>query len=282
MKIYCPNISQQKIGGGFTFMKNFKRGMVNRGHQIVLLWAEADVVLVSSASTTDVNEIVEAKNAGKKIIFRVDNIPKKSRNKRGRIYDKMRQFAKLADHIVFQSYWALKYAGFITGYPEKSVLIYNGVDQKIFYPANDKIENKNGGKKYIYVQFNRDENKRFPEAAYLFHMAWRENHNHKLTLVGQFSPELVEAGFDFFAGEDVEYISPIEDQNVMADLLRGHDILLFPAFADASPNTVLEARACGLEVVGANSTGGTNELLYSGLDISLERMLDHYESIFKK
>lgn len=283
MKIYLPCISQQTIGGGFTFMRNFKKGMVDRGHQIVALWAEADVILIAGASMADPEEIKLAKENGKIIIYRVDNVLKKSRNKRARINSRMRLYAELADHIVFQSQWAREYAGYVTGHLDKSSVIYNGVDQSIFYPAKDKIAPSHGGKKYLYVQFNRDENKRFPEAAYDFHMAWRKNNKHSLTLVGQFSPELQAADFDFFAGEDVEYIPPISDPSVLADIYRGHDILLFPAFADASPNTILEARACGLAVEGVHPVGGSQELLYLSDEwLSLDRMITEFELIFKK
>jgi glycosyltransferase involved in cell wall biosynthesis len=280
MNIYIPNTSEQKIGGGFTFLNNFKAGMKKfYGCYFVNNWQNADLIFIFSVSTTDAGEIEDAAKAGKKIIFRVDNIPRKSRNKRGRVYDKIRRFGELANAIVYQSKWAMDYAGWLVGHPEKASIIYNGVDRDIFFPGVKDIHT--GFIKYLFVHYNRDENKRFPEAAYLFHQAWRQNKKHELTIVGAFSPELVDAGFDFFAGEDVHYYPPVDDPKLLAQIYREHDVLLFPAFADACSNTVLEALACGLKVAGVNPVGGTVELLNLP-DISLERMCREYDNLIKK
>ena len=274
MKIYVPNISEQKLGGGFTFLHNFKFGMAKYfNYEFVDNWRAADIIFIFSVSTTDLPEIEEAAAAGKKIIFRVDNIPRKSRNKRGRVYDKIKRFGELANSIVYQSRWAMDYAGWLAGHQEKAIIIYNGVNKEIFFPGIKDI--RSGFKKYLFVHFNRDENKRFPEAAYWFHQAWRENHKHEMTIVGAFSPELIAADFDFFAGENVEYIPPVFDQAVLAQIYREHDVLLFPAFADACSNTVLEALACGLKIELVNPVGGTAELLTLP-DISLQRACREY------
>jgi glycosyltransferase involved in cell wall biosynthesis len=189
----------------------------------------------------------------------------------------MRRFGRQADMVVYQSEWARMYAGYLVGEVD-SLVIRNGVDTSIFYPQK-KNEHRDF-LKYLFVQFNRDENKRWPEAAYRFHMDWRQNKKNRLTIVGAFTPELVDAGFDFFAGESVEYYLPVSDRYALADVYRAHDVLLFPAFADAAPNTVLEARACGLQIEGVNPIGGTTEMLEPDLDISLERMCDDYEKLF--
>jgi glycosyltransferase involved in cell wall biosynthesis len=276
MKIFIPNVSSQKLGGGFTALRNLKKGLGDLGCEFVNSWPLCDVVLIVGVSMTDMEDVEEAKKAGKKIVFRVDNIPRKSRNKRGRVYSKMKRLGELADKIVYQSRWAQKYAEYLIGYPEKSCVIYNGVDQSIFYPASTFIFNK-----YLFVQFNRDDNKRYGEALYYFHMLWRKNKKISLTLVGQFSPELVEADFDFFDGENFTYIPPIENPEEMAEIYRQHAVLLFPAFCDAAPNTVLEARACGLDVELVNPVGGTKEMLDKNLDISLERMSKEYACLLQ-
>lgn len=276
MIIYIPNTSDQTIGGGWTFLRNIKRALGDRV-QWAHNWQEADLILIASASMTDANEIEEAAKAGKPIVFRVDNIPRKSRNRRGRIYDKMKRFGQLAEHVIYQSEWAKMYAGWLVNQEEKSSVIYNGVDTNVFHKTDEPAIEKN---RYLFVHYNRDENKRFPEAFYHFHMAWRNNPDATLTIVGNFSPEMIDANFDFFGDEQIEYIPPISDMHVLADIYREHDILLFPAFMDAAPNTVLEARASGLEIQCINEVGGTKELLNPELDISLERMGNEYFAIF--
>jgi hypothetical protein len=133
----------------------------------------------------------------------------------------------------------------------------------------------------LFVQYNRDENKRFPEALYHFHQAWRKNKNLELWIVGNFTPELVEYGFDLFAGEPYRYFPPSSDPHYMAQIMRSAGTLLFPAFMDASPNTVLEARACGMKIDLVNPVGGTIELVDPNLDISLDRMCAEYDGVLK-
>lgn len=280
MKVYLPNISTQSIGGGWTFMRNLKDGM-RKFHpdvEFVEKITDADVMLVSGVTLSTPEEVEFAHKQGVKIVFRVDNIPKKSRNKRSRVYDNMRKFADWSDRVVFQSEWAKEYAGFFTGDNQWQV-IYNGVDKEIFFsgPEPESTEPL----RYLFVQFNRDENKRFPEAAYFFHQRWREDNSIKLSLVGQYSPEIIDANFDFFAGENVQYLGIAETPEVMASIYRDHDVLLFPAYADAAPNTVLEARACGLRVECVNPVGGTVEMLEDTLDFSLHRMCDDYYELFE-
>lgn len=289
MKIYLPNISEQAIGGGWTFLRNLAEGL-SSSVEFVTDWKECDIYFICSVTLADRNEVEEVAESGKVIIFRVDNIPKKSRNKRSRVYDNMKRYAELSDMIVFQSEWARNYAGWLCWPNEKTewsnIIIYNGVNDSVFNPMPIPEDYEEGRPlKYLYVQYNRDENKRFPEAAYYFHMRYRQDPNISLTLVGKFSPEnFNEDGtphFDFFGKENIEYIPPVNNPEEMASIYRDHDILLFPAFADAAPNTVLEARACGLRVECVNPIGGTKEMLDPELDISSTRMCTEYYELFK-
>ena len=72
----------------------------------------------------------------------------------------------------------------------------------------------------------------------------------------------------------------VSSRKELAKIYRSADALIFPAFADACPNVVLEARASGLQIIGVNYVGGTKELL-DLKDISLERMGQEYLSLFR-
>ena len=281
-RIYVPNNSKQSIGGGFTFFRNIQKGL--GADNFVTTWQDADVVLITGATMTDRQEMLDAKKAGKKIVFRVDNIPRDSRN-RGTAFSRMLDFAKLSDYIIFQSEWAKEYAGWWftdngINITDKSVIVYNGVDTDYFYYRDEHKQEKKEGR-YLYVQYNRDENKRATEAFYRFHEEYRKNKDVELWLVGQFSPELISNNFDFFAGEDISYLGVITDPLQLGDIYRSSQYLLFPAFGDASPNTVMEAMACGCEVVGVNEVGGTRELL-KVTDRSIEDMASDYQFIFEQ
>lgn len=243
IKIYNPNISSQEIGGGWTFKRNFEAALKDQAIFVDKL-ALADVLFISSLMIVDKNDVYNAKRAGKKILLRVDNMPRKSRNQRSTPSERMKEFAHLADHVIYQSKWAQDWIGSFLGV--QGTVIYNSVNENVFYT---KEKPTSDDKHYLVVQYNRDENKRIPEAFDLFTKAWQENPKSHLTIAGRFSPELVNAGFDFFRGEPIEYKGVIENPNRMADLMRSCDTLIYPTYSDACPNTVIEALMCGMDIL---------------------------------
>lgn len=278
IRIYIPNNSRQSIGGGWTFLQNIKSAL---DAEFVTTVQEADLVLITGATMTQRSEIMWAKDNGIPVAFRVDNIPKDSRN-RGTAFSRMLDFAKVADLIIFQSEWARDYAGWWfedngVDITNKSVIIYNGVDASAFYEdETERVKDR-----YLYVQFNRDENKRMPEAFYTFHQAHRKNKEAELYLIGQFSSELINYNFDFFAGENITYLGVIDHREQLGDMMRSCEYLLFPAFADAAPNTVQEAVACGCKVIGVNEVGGTKEVLSLG-SRTIQDMANDYKVALEK
>jgi len=283
MNIYIPNISKQSIGGGWTFRSNLLKALKDKVF-FVDNWKDCDLILITGATITDRNEMIEAKEDGKKIIFRVDNIPKDSRNRRT-AFSRMLDFAKMADYIVFQSEWAKDYVGwwFVDNKIEitnKSSIIYNGVDKDFFSEYKNTIRKEN---RYLYIQYNRDENKRVPEAFYAFHQVFRKDKDSELWLVGQFSPTLVEYGFDFFAGEKVTYLGVKDNRAELAEIMRSCQYLLFPAFADASSNQLTESLACGCKPIGINPVGGSIEIVNrwkQGILPSIQEMSSEYLQVF--
>jgi glycosyltransferase involved in cell wall biosynthesis len=287
MKIYIPNQSKQTLGGGFVFISNLKKGILNKG-LIVDDWRKSDAVLIVSCTMTDRAEIRAAKDGRKKIILRIDNMPKDSRN-RGTAFSRMRDYAEMADTIIFQSEWAKKYVGDWLGFNfnvdiNKSKVIYNGIDPEFFYYRDNPEER---AEKYIYCSFNTDENKRFPEAAYDFYLrnfeALRQQQTQpELTIVGKFDDKLREYNFDFFNKEKIKFYQPIDDRKRIGDLFRENKYMYFPAFADASPNTVAEGIACGCKILLSNPIGGTQEVMdyHSKNTFTIGNMADKYlESI---
>ena len=278
LKIYIANNSTQTIGGGWTFLSNFKKGAAGKV-QFVADWKLCDIYLIMSCSAADRGEVASAKQAGKKIVLRVDNIPKRSRNKKNPA-DSLRMFGAMADEVVYQSEWAKQYAGWIT--KRRGVVIYNGVDYEHFYFKDNP---KDRPERYLYVSYNTDENKRWPEAAYDFHMRFRDNPEIEIWLVGTFGKqtgELLINDFDFFAGEQYRYIEPVADREALADIMRQCKYFYFPAYNDASPNSLAEAIACGCEPLLINPSGGSQEVydLFRSRTYSIQTMADKYLAIF--
>lgn len=286
-KVYIANQSKQKLGGGFVFIDNLMRAS-NKNISFVSNCKSCSTYFIPSVTMVERAEVSEAKSAGKKIVLRIDNMPKDSRN-RGTSFSRMKDYASWADVIVFQSLWAREYVGGHLGSigidMGKSVVIYNGVDTK-FFNHSDKPEKR--GETYLFTTFNTDENKRFPEAAYDFHVrhmsAVSESRpKPSLRIVGNFTKELVAYNFDFFSGEKISYKPPVESRKEMGDIYRSCQYIYFPAFADASPNTVGEAIACGCKVLLSNEVGGTREVIeqFSKKPISIEEMSVKYEETFR-
>ena len=262
MKIYIPNQSKQSIGGGWSWIGNISKYFhQNAETELVDNHAKADIILIPSASMITKELFNAMKESGKPIVLRIDNALKNSRN-RGAGMSRLLKYANGADKLIFQSAWAMKYikpwlrASRVDKKKlDDSVIIYNGTDTEIFYPPHQNTKAK-FDYRYLFVK-----DKRFDEAAYHFHKKSLKDFECKLTIVGRFDSKLIEHNFDFFNGEKVTYLGQITDRNSMATLMRNHDVLLFPAFADASPQTVVEALNCGMKIELVNDIGGTKELL---------------------
>jgi len=285
VKIYIANQSHQKLGGGFTFLRNLTKGLAGKV-DFVLTPECCDIYFIASATMVSRDEVVVAKNLGKKIVLRVDNIPRNSRNRNtgtSRLFD----FAQLADLIIYQSRWAKDFIGkFIDPGNDKNwAIIYNGVDKSVFRPDGEKIP-KDGKPQYLYVRYNRDENKRWEDAWFYFQkLILKGDRSSHLWIVGNFSNELAQYNFDFFGGAEKRYHfwGNIESREEMARIYRSADILLMPFVNDACSNTFLEARisGCIIDYLGHIFSGGTLELMYlSDKEISLDVMCDNYLNKF--
>src|SRR4030042_2430365 len=99
MKIWMQNIQGEQIGGGFRFLENFRKGMQA---EFVDRWEDCDLVFIAGVTMVERDDIEAAHTGGKPIVFRCDNIPRKSRNRRSRIFDNMRRYAEIADMVVYQ------------------------------------------------------------------------------------------------------------------------------------------------------------------------------------
>ena len=260
IKVYVPNVSNTPIGGGFTFLRNFKKALDDKV-QFVNTWQESDIVFVFGITTMDKTEIHEAVKAGKKFVLRVDNIPRKSRNRRQSPAERLKEFGKLADKVVYQSEWCKEFAGYFAG---EGVIINNGVDTEIF----NLEDRESDGNTCLYIDYNPNPNKRFDEAIYRFEMMWRENNKLKLVIAGNAPKEYLENpdyNWDLNVPAEVEYYGLSNTPQEVADVMKHSDILIYPSICEAYPNTVLEAMACGMSPKYLNEEGGSVEAFWNSV-----------------
>lgn len=260
-------------------MRNLQRGLADRVH-FVKHWQDCDIYFITGVTITDPAEVHEAHKAGKFVVLRVDNVPRKSRNRRQSPHERMKEFAQLADVVIYQSKWAEQYCKVLCG---EGTVIYNGVDQSIFKP-NKEISNDLRKNRYLFMYHGKNEHKGFWTAHYEFQMIARKNPNAEFWFVydfGKDTQELVTANFDFWNGEKFQHLPRVETAQEVAEIMQQCGNLIYPSICDASPNVVLEARACGLGILGFpdGSMSGTKELVELD-DISLERMCDEYYGVF--
>jgi len=282
MKIYISKLKENltKKGGGFTFVNNLYKGL-NGKVEFVDNWRDSDIVFIFGITTIDKSEIHEAVNSGKKLVLRVDNIPRKSRNKRQSPAERLKEFGNKADAVIYQSEWCKEYAGYFIS-NKNGYIINNGVDKKIF---NNNGRNSDG-ETYLYINYNDNPNKRFDEALYLFDMYWRNNNKIHLVVAGN-APSIYinnpEYNWDLPTNGKVEYFGIMNTPEQVADVMKKSDYILCPYFAEAYSNVLIEAIACGLKPVGVNSVGGNSEIIKNWRNnnlIDTNEMCEKYLNIF--
>lgn len=257
MKCHIANYEPDRIGGGWTAARYLYEGLEATSYE------EADVYIVTGPTMAKHDEVAKAKADGKKIVLRVDNAVRDSRN-RGTGMSRLKAFCDLADLVIYQSEWAKQ---FLSAFTKKDgLVILNGVDTKRFTDDNKGMDDS-----YLYVRSSRDEGKQWVMAWY-----WFCNNPGMLEIVGKFSRENLDWNFDFFNQERFRFMG---EQTNMPDVYRRNKNFLYTYLNDACSNTLLEARASGcniIDVYGMLQTGGAPEIMACD-DISIERMIREYK-----
>lgn len=235
MKVHLPKFEPTRQGGGWTWQRNFASGFELSNYE------ESDIYLIAGASMLTRDEVRKAKDDGKKIVLRVDNFLKNSRN-RNTGMTRMKDFAEWSALIIYQSQWAQDFLSPFLG--KKGVVILNSVDESVY---NDKGRHQFEYPTYLYSRYNRDESKNWIVAQYWFQKIHQENPDAQLFIAGNFSPELIENDFDFYAGENVRYFGVLPAE-MMAQIYKQSDFFMYPYFNDACSNTLIEALMCGCKL----------------------------------
>jgi len=281
MKIYIPRRTDDKeLGGGWTFVHNLITALEGKV-EFVQGFGSCDIFFIPGPTIAERDAVEEAKRMGKKIILRVDNIPRNSRN-RNTSTSRLKRFAELADVVIYQSEWAREWVSpFIK---KDGVVILNGTNDKIFKPSGPKVE-KEGSPQYLYSRYNRDETKMWEICWYEFQRLYYRNDNAHLWMVGKFSNEQKEYNFDFFGGSEnnYSYMGVIKDQETMAQIYRGADYLIYPYVLDACSNVLIEAIMCGTKVLyfGDSDNSAWEILNTDKKEFTLKAMGKKYLDIFE-
>lgn len=267
MKLHIANYEPNRTGGGWTFVKNLTKTIPQSPYE------EADIYFIAGASQASHSDVEKAQKDGKKIVLRVDNALRNSRN-RNTGMSRMKAFTQLADLVIYQSKWA---RDFLKPYLETDgPVILNGVDTSVFKPGIPQ------GGHYLYARSSRDEGKGWLNAWYYWVKENNSDPIRHLNIVGKFSSDNLNYNFDFYNGESYTFLGEVND---MAPVYRNNQYLLYTYLNDACSNTLLEARASGCEIVDVNgmlSTGGAPEIMgLSDEELTTERMGRQYEQVLR-
>ncbi len=280
MKVYLAAYQPGRIGGGWSFASYLAKGL---GDQRVNSSNDADVFFVSGASMIKPEEAEKAKAEGKRVVLRVDNALKHSRNE-GKGMSRMLRIAKAADLVVYQCQWSKDYLDDYLGHPN-STIIYNGVDTDIFNVEGSRID-FHGEPVYLYSCASKGETKRWEWVWWRYQQIQKEQKAAKLIITGNLSTPVMQRNFDFFQDEQYQYLGMISNPQQMATIYRSCDYLFAVYENDCYSNTYLEAAMCGTELIEVNMTGGTSEMLENitkGREFNgIKRMTKDYIEAFNR
>ena len=271
MKVYLPNDSTMGIGGGWTFRRNLIKATEHQPFEIVDSAQECDVALVCGATMVMRETWQQLTTLPCKVVLRVDGVPEDWRN-RGSGWPRLRDFAKEADAVVHQSQFVRRTVGRLIG--RNGRVIVNGCDLTVFKAGGDKLP-RFGSPSVLCVNYRKDENKRVVETVVRFREFKLDNSGATLTFVGRVPNYLAQHNYgllDLVRDRDWRMLNVFNDSRTMARVMRSHDSISFPSFADPCPNTLIEALCCGCKPLWICPYGGASEIV----DMFVARSVDFW------
>ncbi len=264
--IYIPFPTEQNsIGGPQTFMRNLQKGLNKLDYHYNSSTNNADGMFFPISA--DLKKIKSIKKQGGKIIQRLDGIFYPS--KHGKKFIKQNKSIKkiycdLADYIIFQSDYSKQQV--FTMFGEKDTadysLICNGADTDIFFPD----QNLSSIERSDIIKFITTGNFRNPDmldpVITAMDMLKTKGYNFELEVIGP----ITTPARDYILAK--EYIKNYKttSQNTIAEALRKSHIYIYSHLNPPCPNSVIEAIASGLPVVGFDS-GSMRELCHFNSDL---------------
>jgi len=154
---------------------------------------------------------------------------------------------EFADVTVFQSRYSLEAHRKIGIAFKAPVVIMNGVDPDIFYPAKEDRQIDENRVKIITTSWSDNPNKGLDTYKWLDeNLDWKR---YRFTFVGRTSADF----------KNIRLVSSVPSDR-LANLIRNHDIYITASLHDTCSNALLEGLACKLPAIYADS-GGNAEIV---------------------
>lgn len=271
LKIFLPK-RLTEAGGTSTFVRNFKKEMEARGHEVTLTWtSDYDIMLISP--TAPLRYLFHAKLSGKKIVHRLDGVyyPGSSAGYLWRLLNVQLSIIRtiFADALVYQSNYS-KHVSDTRLWPVSSkkpfVTIYNGTDTDRFNPEGPVTSLKDNPDQHVFVTASRfrTEDQIIPliDSFRMYRDTYEKNS--KLVLIGPFQERVAAIPQRYKNEPGIHFLGTIPNAE-LTSYLRGADVFVMTHKTPPCPNNIIEAMSCGLPICGV-ADGAMPELVTTGSD----------------
>ena len=245
-------ISPSPAGGGNQFLKILRHQLKKRG-----VWTDriknSEVVLFNSHQWVNRVAVLKKRYPDKIFIHRVDGpmrIYNSWSDKRDYIVKVIS--SRVSDGTIFQSKWSQR-ENHRLGMPKNHFekVIYNTVDPDIFNNFNKSTLGKGDRVRLLASCWSNNPSKGFDVYQWLdSNLDWSR---YEMTLVGN-SP---------LAYKNIHHIEPIPIE-ALAEIIKKHDIYIFPSKYEACSNALLEAMHCGLPAIACHSSSNPEIVGWGG------------------
>jgi glycosyltransferase involved in cell wall biosynthesis len=260
------------FGGPASFQARLTHGLTQHGIQVHHDPTRKDYeALLIVGGSHQILDIFKAKQRGVRIVQRLDGMNWMHRVRktgtrhflRAEYYNRMLAFTRhhLADHIVYQSEFSRDWWNSTGDTPRAtSQVTYNGVDLDIFTPLGKEIPPNDKIRVLVIEALFGGGYESGLENAIDFAVALRGKIKQPLELfvIGETNQKLKEIAREK-AGDMLRWGGRVAREEIPA-ICRSAQLLFSADINPACPNSVIEALACGLPVVGY-ATGSLAELV---------------------
>jgi glycosyltransferase involved in cell wall biosynthesis len=255
--------------GPASFHRRIAQGLAHQAIRVVEGETDPDVALVIGA-TRRLDQLWSLGRRGIPIVQRLDGmnwIHRRAKTGiRHYVKAEYRNFLlrfirnRFAQHVVYQSEFAMGWWGeTYGGAPCAESVVHNAVPLEIFSPDAERKLPKDRCRPLILEGNFAGGYETGLRASFdmLAHLQTISERLIELTVVGSV-PERIKGEFED-APHSVEWLGVLQQRDIPQQLNKAH-ILLSADINPACPNSVIEALACGIPVVGFN-TGAMEELM---------------------
>ncbi len=250
MKICFDNINFSSSSGPNSFAHKLADQFSKMGHNITNKLEECDITLAFIEQT-------RKHHPSSKLFQRLDGIWFKPEEWQSGKNNNMRLTYKNANGVIFQSNFDKTMTEKWFGYPNRSTVIYNGIDLEHIKTINPSDVSDLKDYDLLFVcSSNWHPQKRLEDNIRLFQHIRKDCPKSYLLILGNIGYNLKVEKKEL---ENVVYLGNLTEDQCLSIYKRA-DCFIHLAWLDHCPNVVVQSLSCGCPVI-CSSSGGTKEIV---------------------